>query len=206
VPNGVDAEALSTARTASSRNGRTGLEVLSVGRLDGYKAIDRLVRAVPLLPAGSRLVLVGDGSHRPELERQVDALGIADQVPFLGRVTREDLLAHYGSADVFASLSRYESFGLAVLEAAVAGLPVLASDLPAHQEVAGYMAPGRVQFVSQEASPREVARRLEDTAAIGRTVDLDGWPLPTWAAQVDAIMAFYSAHVTALSQRQELPA
>lgn len=204
VPNGVDTEALASAREPTPRNGRAGIEVLSVGRLDGYKAIDRLVQAVPYLPAGSHLRLVGDGSHRRELERQVHALGISDQVRFFGRVSREDLLTHYGSADVFASLSRYESFGLAVLEGGVAGLPVLASDLPAHQEVAEYMAPGRVQFVSHDAPPSEVARRLAESAALGRTSDLRGWPLPTWAAQVDAIMACYGAHSMALSHRQEM--
>jgi glycosyltransferase involved in cell wall biosynthesis len=206
VPNGVDTQALATARSTSTRNGCAGIEVLSVGRLDSYKAMDRLVQAVPHLPTGSRLVLVGDGSHRPELERQVQSLGISNQVPFLGHVGRDDLLTQYRSADVFASLSRYESFGLAVLEGGVAGLPVLASDLPAHQEVAGYMAPGRVQFVSQDTPPREIARRLAETAAIGRTVDLRGWPLPTWAAQVDTIMAYYTADCTAASQRQEVPA
>lgn len=206
VPNGVDTQALAGARVTSSRNGRAGIEVLSVGRLDGYKAVERLVGAVQHLPAGSRLVVVGEGSHRGELERQVHALGISGQVAFVGRVHREDLLAYYRSADVFASLSRHESFGLAVLEGGVAGLPVLASDLPAHREVAEYMAPGRVQFVSHDTPSREVARRLEETAAIGRTSDLRGWPLPTWAAQVDAIMAYYSARGAAPAQRQEVPA
>jgi glycosyltransferase involved in cell wall biosynthesis len=198
IPNGVDADELAEARQRSSLSeaSRAGLEVLSVGRLDAYKATERLVEAVPHLPVGSRLVLVGDGSNRARLAQKAQELGISNRVLFVGQVSRAQLMAHYRAADVFSSLSRHESFGLAVLEAGVAGLPVLASDLPAHREVAAFMAAGRVRFIQHDAPPRLVAQSLTQTATVSRQIDPRTWPLPTWSGQVDTILGHYATALT----------
>ena len=205
VPNGVDVDELSAAcGTARRASGDAPLHVLSVGRLDAYKRTDRLVDAVAHLPIGARLRLVGDGPQRATLERQVATLGLGERVQFDGQLSRPALLEAYASADVFASLSEHESFGLAVLEAAVAGLPVLASDIAAHREVAGYLPSGRTSFVSPAAPPDAIAGLLVSMAARGRATSVQHWPLPTWSAHVDRTVACYADAIA--RQRPEVAA
>jgi phosphatidylinositol alpha-1,6-mannosyltransferase len=81
---------------------------------------------VPELPA-LRLEIVGDGALRPELERLAEALGIAHNVIFLGRVDDGELDAAYRRARVFALPSTKEGFGIVYLEAWQRGLPVIAA-------------------------------------------------------------------------------
>ncbi|HEY2396462.1 MAG TPA: glycosyltransferase [Rudaea sp.] len=112
------------------------LRVLAVGRLSYFKGIDVLLRAVAEV-ADARLMLVGDGECRAALERLANDLGIAGRVHFAGRIDMNQrgaatLQAAYASADVFClpSTDRAESFGLVLLEAMRARLPVIASAIP----------------------------------------------------------------------------
>jgi 1,2-diacylglycerol 3-alpha-glucosyltransferase len=200
VPNGVDADELSGARLARSRRGPAdGLNVLFVGRLDRYKRVDRLIRALPHLPSSSRLTIIGDGSQGPYLASVASALQVNGQVTLAGHVSRSNLLAHYASADVFVSLSEHESFGLAVVEAAVAGLPVVASDIPAHREVAAYLGDRRVRFIASNERSASIADTIRMAAASGRATDLTDWRLPTWAQNVDATLDAYGANLATRS-------
>ena len=194
VPNGIDAAELENARLGRQpERAAAGPLILTVGRLDSYKRIGRLVDALQHLAASAELVVVGDGPRRSFLERRAVKLGVERQVRFLGHLSRAELLAQYAAADVFASLSAHEAFGLAVLEAGVAGLPVLVSDIPAHREVAGYLAPGRATFVSPAASAVDIARHVATAAAQGRADNVASWPLPTWSKHVEAAIACYAS-------------
>jgi len=86
---------------------------------DLLAVLARVRRATP-----ARLVLVGDGPERPALEARAAALGLADQVDFLGR--RDDFAAELARAHAFLLPSETESFGVAALEAQSAGVPVFA--------------------------------------------------------------------------------
>jgi glycosyltransferase involved in cell wall biosynthesis len=104
----------------------------AVGRLAHGEGFDRLIRAVGEVP-GATLLLVGDGPARVALERLAGIEGVADRVRFAGAVAhpREMLCA----MDVFAS-PRPRTFGLVVLEALAAGLPVLYATCPPLEELA----------------------------------------------------------------------
>lgn len=109
------------------------LRILAVGRLSYFKGIDVLLRAVAEIP-DARLTIVGDGECRATLERLARELRISARVHFIGRVAMDDAgaaaLAHaYADTDVFClpSTDRAESFGLVLLEAMRARLPVVAS-------------------------------------------------------------------------------
>jgi N-acetyl-alpha-D-glucosaminyl L-malate synthase BshA len=81
----------------------------------------------------SVLVLVGDGPERPQTEAEIERLGIADHVRFLGKVDAvADLLR---AADLFLLPSQSESFGLGALEAMACGVPVVASRVGGIPEV-----------------------------------------------------------------------
>jgi glycosyltransferase involved in cell wall biosynthesis len=132
IPNGVESEALRHAEPFPTD--RT--VILSVGRLERYKNVQAVVRALAHLPDRFVLRVIGDGPERAALEALADRLGLGDRVALLGRVGDEDLRRWYRTAAVCVAASAHEAFGLTLIEALVAGVAVVASDIPAHREVA----------------------------------------------------------------------
>ncbi|GAA1382392.1 GDP-mannose-dependent alpha-(1-6)-phosphatidylinositol monomannoside mannosyltransferase [Pseudonocardia kongjuensis] len=132
--------------------------VSCVSRLMPRKGQDTLVAALPLLRRrvpGTRLLLVGGGPYRDRLHRLAARHGTDDAVVFTGRVPAAELAAHHAAGDVFALPCRthlggldVEGLGIALLEAAAAGLPVVAGDSGGAPEtvaegVTGHVVPGR---------------------------------------------------------------
>jgi glycosyltransferase involved in cell wall biosynthesis len=115
---------------------------LYVGRADPYKNLDGLVRAFARartgLPFPLRLVIAGPPDDRyPEAQGLVTKLGLAQDVLWTGYLSDDDLLRQYREADLLALPSRYEGFGLPVVEAMACGTPVLCSTAAALREIAG---------------------------------------------------------------------
>jgi glycosyltransferase involved in cell wall biosynthesis len=108
-----------------------------VATLERHKDHATLLRAVPTIleqRPGFRLRLIGDGSLRMDLEYLTHTLGIADVVEFFG--TRRDVAELLGKADLFVfSTTAQEGLGTVLVEALAAGLPVVASDVPACREL-----------------------------------------------------------------------
>ena len=102
------------------------LVVGAVGRLDRQKGFDVLLRAVTDLPA-VHVVLVGDGPERTALERLAAELRLTERVSMLG--WSDDASGYLRSFDVLAVPSRYEGLPLVLLEAMLAGVPVVATDV-----------------------------------------------------------------------------
>ena len=127
VPNGVP-----PCTSASARAHSAGIVIGSLGRLTVQKDYELLVRALPMLP-DARLVLVGDGPERPELERVAHELEVADRLNVTGWVS--DAPRRLAEFDVFALPSRWEGMPLGILEAMHAGLPVVATDVGSVAEV-----------------------------------------------------------------------
>lgn len=98
----------------------------SAARLEDQKALDILVAALAEIP-DTLLVLVGDGERRPDLERAAAEHGVADRVDFLG--WQDDARPFIAGFDVFVLPSRDESFPLSIVEAMLAGTPVVATDV-----------------------------------------------------------------------------
>jgi glycosyltransferase involved in cell wall biosynthesis len=145
IPNGVDAAALAydpaLRRATRARLGLTGKVVGAVGRLDPAKRFDVLLRALPALDA--ELLLVGDGPERGRLEKLAAELGVAPRVRFTGEVA--DVRPLLSAMDAFAAPSETETFGLAVLEALAAGLPVAYGSCPALEALPAAAAPRAVR-------------------------------------------------------------
>jgi len=99
--------------------------VVSVGRLVYYKGFDVLIRA--MTSVRGKLVIVGEGPLRADLERLAAERGVASKVTFTGKISHARLVALYHAADVFAlaSVARSEAFGIVQVEAMAAGLPVV---------------------------------------------------------------------------------
>ena len=133
LPNGVDTRLFeASAKSRSPRTGR-GPVLLCVARIDRQKNQMALVEAVARNP-GMTLRLVGpvtQPDYGEELRRRAGELGVLDRVAFVGALKpgSPELLAEYANADAFVLASRHEPFGIVVLEAWAAGLPVVASDV-----------------------------------------------------------------------------
>lgn len=105
--------------------GEYGPYVLSVSRLEGNKRVDLIVRAMAHVPAPLSLVVVGEGSHRSQIERAAEEAGVTDRVRFLGAVADEALVALYRDALALVYVPFDEDYGLATLEAFLAAKPVV---------------------------------------------------------------------------------
>lgn len=118
---------------------RDAFIVGSVGRLHPDKDHSTLLRAfaaaLPVLPAGAMLAVVGTGRLGPSLESLAAELGIGARVRFLGHVP--DARRMFRAFDLFALSSDHEPFGMVLVEAMVAGVPVVASDCGGAPEVVG---------------------------------------------------------------------
>lgn len=103
-------------------------------RLHPAKRLDCALRLLPRRP-DLHLLLAGQGPARGELERLAAGLGVAERVRFLGELLPSRIGDFLAALDAFVFPSASETFGLAGLEAAVAGVPVIASDLRVLHEV-----------------------------------------------------------------------
>lgn len=125
---GVDAEAFNPRfrsrmmRAEMTAGNPDDTLLLYVGRLSDEKQIEHIRPTLEQLP-NTRLALVGDGPARARLERYFADLPVA----FMGYLRGERLSQAYASADIFVFPSRLETFGLVVIEAMAAGLPVVAA-------------------------------------------------------------------------------
>jgi len=101
------------------------------GRLEHVKGVDLLLEAVKTLSEKTNrpftVRLAGKGSQREELEQQAAVLGIKDRISFLGRLAREEMLKEMQGANCMVLPTRYEAFGVVLIEAMATGLPVIAT-------------------------------------------------------------------------------
>ena len=134
VPNGVDVSRFADAEPADLG---AGTKLLFVGRLDERKGFPTAVEAFSKLAAERpdlRLVVVGDGPDRSALDRL--APSVRSRVTMLGPVPNIDLPPFHAACDLYLGPSvGGESFGVVLIEAMAAGLPVVASDIAGYREV-----------------------------------------------------------------------
>lgn len=166
---GVEAEAATAALA-----GEHWPMLVTVGRLEPRKGQDMVIRATAALGrAYPRLVyvIVGAGPDRERLETLVQELGVSDRVLFAGRVPEPVRNALLARADIFAMPVRIEGasvegFGLAYLEAALAGTPAVAGQDGGAREAVLDGETGLLCDGADPASVEEALRRLLDDEAL----------------------------------------
>ena len=189
VPNGVDADCIRRAQPFAKDSARKLIVV--AGRLEAYKQVEQVAAAMPQLPEAYELVIIGDGPARAQIEQSAAELRQGERIRLLGFLPTADLHRWLRTADVFVTLSRHEAFGITLLEAAVAGAPVVASDIPAHREVAGYLAPGRVSFIRPDCSAGELSSAIMNAARSTRSARTEDTRVPSWDDTVEGTLACY---------------
>jgi glycosyltransferase involved in cell wall biosynthesis len=175
-----------------------------IGTLNAYEGIDVLIRALADLrddPVPTRLLVVGDGPARADLEALTAGLGLQDSVAFTGRVPHSAVPGIYRSVDVYAvpradlpvtrlvpPLKPVEAMGL--------GRPVIASDLAPLRELIGDERGLLVPPGDHQALATAIAR-LRDDPCLRRTLGAAGssWVAThrTWAAAADRYQQIYAS-------------
>ncbi|GGN54583.1 glycosyl transferase [Streptomyces albiflavescens] len=181
VPNGVDVARFrfDPVLRAHTRR-RLGLPegaylVGGIGRLAAGKRFDVLIRAVAQLPDDYWLLLVGGGIEESVLRRAARHAGVADRVLFTGErpaggFPGADLPSLIAAMDVLASPSAEEAFGLAVVEAMAAGLPVLYVSCPAVEDLPAGAARGARRVRGGAASFARALTEVREEGPAPRSV------------------------------------
>ena len=112
----------------------SGPKILHVGRLNRQKNHEALVNTMRSLPSAN-LVLVGDGELRGSIERRVKAAGLSERIHFMGELPPDEVRGVMRACDLFMFPSLFEAMPMALLEAMAAGMPIIASDIPANREL-----------------------------------------------------------------------
>jgi len=148
--------------------------ILAVGRLSWQKGFDNLIRALPMVLSKFpevKLIIVGDGYMKKELENLVYSLGLESKVRLLGFLKDEDLFKIYKISDLLVIPSNYEPFGIVALEGMAAGLPIIATSVDGLKEVmedAGLLVPSNhpsnlaqaiINVLSDEALSKELKKK-----------------------------------------------
>jgi glycosyltransferase involved in cell wall biosynthesis len=125
IPNGVNFEFMEKRKN--------GKKILYVGRIEKYKGLDFVVKALKLLP-DFRLEIVGKGSYKREIIKLAKKLEVLDRISFYQDLSREELLRRYSEASVLVLLSKFEAYGLVVAEALASKTPCVVAKTSALAE------------------------------------------------------------------------
>lgn len=173
IPNGASIEHFARAHPAELPPGR---RLLFVGRLEPRKGFRHAIDAFAALGErydDLRLVVVGEGPQRTQVRRLPPAL--RDRVDMIGGASHAALPTYHAASDLFISpATGRESFGIVLVEAMAAGLPVVASDLPGYSEVVRHEREGLLVPPADPAALAEAAARILDDPALARRLSVAG--------------------------------
>ena len=103
--------------------------LVTCGRLIKRKAIDIIIRALGEIPSERfKLIIMGDGPEKENLQTIVKEFGLEKRVIFLGFVEEAEKYKYLNSADIFTLTSMHEGFGIVYMEAMFCGLPIICSN------------------------------------------------------------------------------
>lgn len=144
IPNGIDVDKIESEIRArqvdATELGTQDVDTVigTVGRLVEAKGYESLIQSLPSVLErypGVKLVIVGDGPLKTELEELAKNLGVAEAITFTGYEANVFPYLHHFDVGVFPSV--WEGFGLSLAEAVIAKCPVVASDIPAFRSIIG---------------------------------------------------------------------
>lgn len=168
VPTGIDIDIYEAADSQAIRRQRGwGHDriLISVGRLVKEKNWSLLLTAVHEVMQqqnGVRLVIIGEGDERKNLERYAQELEMADKVEFVGQLAFDQVPAYLKAADLFCFTSLNETQGLVTVEAMAAGLPIVAVDAGGTSDTVTHGKEGLLTVDDPQALARAITQLLND--------------------------------------------
>ena len=134
IQNGVDTDRIIKASVGTLKE-QNQFTMVYVARLIPLKRHFILLEALKQIP-DVKLILIGQGQLRDELEEKVRDYGLESQVVFKGLLPREEVYRQLKSADLYVSTSSYEGLPIGVLEAMGCGIVCLVTNIEQHEEIA----------------------------------------------------------------------
>ena len=207
TPFGIDTEVFSPREALSDPN------IITVGTIKNLApqyGIDILIRAFslvqdrlrkydPVTAEKLRLLIVGDGPQRLELEVLTRKHGINNITTFVGKVPHFEVPKYLNRIDIFVAVSRSESFGVSVLEASACGLPVVVSNAGGLPEVVNHEITGYVVEKENVEDTAAAIMRLVGNPLLRKQMGDAGWQHVTthykWADSVSIMEAVYANNV-----------
>ncbi|MHB1568493.1 MAG: glycosyltransferase family 4 protein, partial [Solirubrobacteraceae bacterium] len=174
VPGAVNQDAIAIAEPLPVG----GRPILTIDRLTRWTGVHRIISALPALSPSFELIVIGHGHARGALEAHAQYLRVADRVQFLGAINRTDGYRWLRTASVVVALKEASVWGGLLLSATCAGVPVVASDIPANREADALIGHTGTRFVSRRASPFVVADAIREQALAGSRPRPER--VPTW--------------------------
>ena len=149
VPHGFDDKALTLPKQAARQKFNLPPDRPLLGcaaRLHPHKRLDAAIRLLPDQPSW-HLALAGQGADEARLRQLADELKVSDRLHLLGEITPRQMAEFLAALDVFVFPTQAETFGLAAVEAANAGVPSVVTDLPVLREVLSFEGKPTALFV-----------------------------------------------------------
>ncbi|NTW75936.1 MAG: glycosyltransferase family 4 protein [Candidatus Moranbacteria bacterium] len=154
IPNGVDTGQFVPAKDRVT-DGIT--RILVVSRLTPRKGMRFLIRAMAMLPESARLIIVGGGGERANLESTTVESGVTNRVEFRGLIPHDALPDIYRECDIFCLPSLNEGMSNTVLEAIASGLPIVATVTGGTEEL---VTNGENGYFVKKESPEDLAEKI----------------------------------------------
>jgi len=149
VPHGFDDKALTLSQDAARATFNLPPDRILLGcaaRLHPHKRLDAAIRLLPDQPSW-HLALAGQGADEARLRQLADELKVSDRLYLLGEIPPRRMADFLACLDVFVFPTQAETFGLAAVEAANAGVPSVVTDLPVLREVLSFEGKPTALFV-----------------------------------------------------------
>jgi glycosyltransferase involved in cell wall biosynthesis len=182
IPNGVAIDRFAGATPVE----RNRPYLLTVGRLEEYKGVQHVIRAMAALPEYDLLV-AGKGPYQEELEEISRKEGVENQVEFLRYVDDEKLPKLYAGADMYMTMSEFEAYGMTVAEALASGTPCVVSKDAALQGWAQYQGVVGITNISKERIKKAIK-----TVSVNKITDNS---IKTWDEIVESVEETYENQI-----------
>lgn len=133
IPTGIKIKRINFKKSTLRKKhgfGKNDKIILHVGRITKEKNIESVIRAFQKLKNNEKLVITSDGPAKKEIESLCSKLRINDRIFFTGYLPENELAEYYHLSDVYVMASETETQGIVLLEAALAGLPIVVLDAP----------------------------------------------------------------------------
>lgn len=169
VPHGFEDKALILPKQAARQKFNLPADRILLGcaaRLHPHKRLDAAIRLLPNEPSW-HLALAGQGADETRLRQLADELNVADRLHLLGEIAPRQIADFLACLDIFVFPTQAETFGLAAVEAANAGVPSVVTDLPVLREVLSFEGRPTALFVDasdQAKLSAAVSQLLTDQA------------------------------------------
>jgi len=185
IPNGLHLGEF--AKIKSKKHSREKI-LLYVGRLEEYKGVQHIIKALPHMQ-DFKLKVIGKGHYEYNLRKLAEELTVSKHINWYKNITREEMLQHYASADVFLMLSTHEAYGITVAEALTAGVPCIVATGSALDE---FVDGKRCIGIDNPITTDKLIKVIQQIKNINQdNADIKNLPFQDWNDVTDKLIEVY---------------